>query len=272
MTALEKEIEEVKKKHLELEKQQYRDALQAKYEKYKALEGTIECRVAKTGKIHRHVSLTHHISYTMLKDSWKHETDKENMYIGVKTKSINISESFKGLYPEITIKRSERNPKQYNGKMGAKDDTSGGYDFATKPTDITVDQFYAIWDLVKLTGQNILDGILDIKDIRWLMNGTTEERIYKPEEVNSKLLDIPHIVVSTEESWKLDNQFCSLYLNKNIFMITPGSLKALDDWLSYEQKSDNWSASACASVGERWRGSRMSEYYELVSKIKSHKV
>jgi hypothetical protein len=274
MTTLEKEIEEVKKKHAELEKQKQLDLLHEKFKKVKALEGTVECRVYKTSKTTRYVSLVHHISYEMMTDRHRREGEDKYNFIGVKFRSISIMENPKAPYKQYEIKTQEITPHSYNGKMYVAEENNS-WDYSTRLTDITPEIFESIWALCQTTSHNILDGILNVKEVRWVMNGTSEDRLYDEHDLLDKtkkpVLDIPHILLSTEESWKLDNKFCKLFLNKNIYFITPNSIAALNDWFDYEIASDQFSAQACASVGERWRGSRIDEYRALIAKIKSHK-
>lgn len=271
MTALEQEIEALKKKHANLELEKYNAQLKEKYEKLKALEGTVEVRVFKTSKTTRSVHIVHHISYEMMKDKWKNENEPEHNYIGQKFRTIVVTESPRTPYKQYEVECRETTPNGYDGKIHAKPE-SYSVDFSTHKT-ISVDEFNAIWNICKVTSRNILDGVLDIKDVPWLMNGTDEDREFKQgvNEYQKLALDIPHIYLTQEESWKLNNKFTRIFLNKNIYLISPNSLLALNKWLEDEERSDRLSYQACASVGERWRGSRINEYRALVAKIKSYK-
>lgn len=266
---LEKEIEELKKKHASLELQKYNDALQKKYEELKKLEGTVEVRVMKTSKVNRHVSIVYHVSYKMMKDDWKRPNEEKHNYIGAHTKSVQICEFTRKPYAKYSIETRECVPDGYDGKIYVEKE-SHSYDFSTYKL-ISVDDFNAIWSLTKVSCKNILDGLLDIKDVEWVMNGTDEDKEFSKQELkdNGIVLDIKHIILTREESWCLNNKFCAPFLNKNIFFITPNSLKAIDLWYSDKVKHDNFAYSACASVGERWRGSRIDEYRALINKIKS---
>lgn len=268
---VEEEIEEVKKKHAQLELKKYRDKLYEKYERLKKLEGTVEVRIQKSSKTHRWVHVVHHISYELKKDKWVRENEPKHEYIGVKTRGITIMESG-GAYPGVRLESRDLKPENYDGKIHA-DDSNTGVDFTTHKT-ITVEEFNAIWQLPKLTVRNILDGLLDIKDVRWVMNGTDHDKEFKESDLidknDEKLIDIPYyLCASTEEAWALGkNKKVNVFLNKNVYLITPNSLKALNEWLDEERRWDSFSASACASVGERWRGSRIHEYESLVAKIR----
>jgi hypothetical protein len=273
MNTLEQEIETLKKKHAQLELDAYNQKLKEKFEELKKLEGTVEVRVYKTSKTTRSVHIVHHISYEILTDSWKRDNEPEHNYIGQKLRTIQIMEAPRTPYKQYAVECRETTPNGYDGKIHAKPE-SYSYDFSTHKT-LSVDEFNTIWEICKTTTNNILDGILDIKDIPWLMTGTDEDFEFKTNKTNEYqlfALDIPNVLLTQEESWKLNSRFTKIFLNKNIYIITPNSLLALDAWIDYEIKSDSWSSQACASVGERWRGSRVDEYRALVEKIKSHKT
>jgi hypothetical protein len=270
MTTLEEEIEKVKQKHAELELQQYRDKLHAKYEELKKKEGLVEVRIQKSSKTTRWVNIYHHISYELMTDKWTRKDEKEHEYIGFKCRSIQILESKTGSYPRYEVTTRETKPTDYDGKIHAKEDTPG-VDFSTHKT-ISVEEFNALFDLQKVHIKNILDGLLDISDVRWVMNGTSHDQEFKETDLldakSRKVLDIPYYLCeTTEEAWILEKAG-SVFLNKNIYFITPNSLRALDEWLEKEREWDSFSARACASVGERWRGSRIDQYEALVKKIK----
>lgn len=267
---LEQEIEELKKKHINLELEAYKLKLEEKFNKLKALEGTVEIWIAKSSKTTRHVSIVHHIKYEMLTDSWK-KGELEYNYIGKTIRQITILEAPRTPYKQYKIETDEIKPSSYNGRIDLEERES--YSFATYKT-ISIDDFNTIWNLTKVTTANILDGILDIKDVPWLMTGSTEDYEFKNNEVTDYQkypLDIPHIFLSQEESWKLSNKFTRIFLHKNIYLLSKNSLLALDDWLTEEYRQDALCYQSCASVGERWRGSRIDEYKELVKKIKNHK-
>jgi len=92
MTQLEKEIEELKNKHVQLELDSYNIKLKEKYEQLKSLEGIVEVRIYKSSKVNRNVNIIYHVAYSMLKDTCKKETDPEHNYIGMKVRTIDINE------------------------------------------------------------------------------------------------------------------------------------------------------------------------------------
>jgi len=264
---LEKEIEQVKQKHAQLELESSKQALLNKYEELKKLEGTVQVQIMKTSKTTRHVYLVYHVSYEMSKDKWDNKD-----CINTHTKHVTICDFPKLPYRKYSIETSEIVPGGYNGiiKLGTVKEENNRYSFSTYK-NISIEDFEAIWNLAKITCHNILDGILDIKDVQWVMNGTDEDREFDIRELKEDniLIDLKHIILTREESWHLQNKYCSAFLNKNIYFITPNSLKALDSWYADQRKFDSFASSACASVGERWRGSRIDEYNSLIKKIKS---
>lgn len=269
MTTLEQEIEELRKKHANLELDNYKEKLRKKYDQLKTLEGTVEVRIVKTSKTSRFVELIHHVSYEMKTDSWN-EGKPEYNYIGKTIRTIVIHEAPRKPYKKYQIETEEITPDSYSGKIYVKEET-GSYSFATYKT-VSVETFNTIWNIAKVVSANILDGLLDIKNVKWLMTGSETDHEFQNNNVNDYQkfkLDISHIFLSSEESWKLNNKFTRIFLNKNIYLITPNSLLALDEWYKDEIKQDSWAYSACASVGENWRGSRIDEYKDLINKIKA---
>lgn len=272
MTTLEQEIEELKKKHANLEQEAYNLKLKQKYEQLKALEGTVEVRIVKSSKTTRHIYIVHHISYEMAKDSWKRENELQHNYIAAHVKNIIIMEAPRTPYRQYEIQCTETMPTGHDGKIHVSNE-GYSYDYSTHKS-ISVAEFDNIWHLAKVTTANVIDGMIGVKDIPWLMNGTDHDFEFsttKEHDYQKFALDIPHVLLTQEESWKLNNKFTRIFLNQNIYMISPNSLKALDEWLKDERRSDRLAAEGCASVGERWRGSRIDEYEAIVAKIKSHK-
>lgn len=270
MVSLEKKIEELKKEHNLLELESYNLSLKEKYDSLKKLEGTVEVRVMKSSRKSRHVSIVYHASYKMMKDEWNTGKKEEN-YIGFTCRYITICELPYAPYKKYQIETSEITPNSYNGRIHVKDEAHR-YDFNTYK-NISVDEFNAIWNLAKVSCHNILDGLLDIKDVKWVMTGTSEDTTFKETDLltskNRKIIDIPHIILDNQEAVALNNKFCHLFLNRNIYFVSPNSLEALDLWFKDQREWDSFSKSACASVGERWRGSRIDEYKQLIDKIKN---
>lgn len=270
MGLLENELEITKKKQRDLELGIYNTKLQEKCAKLKELEGTVEVRVVKMNKSSRFVSLVHHIFYNILEDKWKKEDEIEHFYIGVKTRQITIHESPRKPYKTWELKFSEITPDSYNGKLHLEKENNS-FDYATKKL-VSIEVFNSIWDILKNTNKNILDGILDIKEVDWLFQGS-ESKGFENNEVATYQripLDIPHIFLTSEESYFLDNKWTRIFLHKNIYLISPNSLRALDEWFNDELESDRLAEYSCRSVGERWRGSRINEYLQLIQKIKKN--
>lgn len=271
MNLLENELEIAKKKQLDLELSIYNTKLQEKCAKLKELEGIVEVRIVKTNKSSRFVTLIHHISYDILKDKWKDENATEHSYIGVKTRQIYIHESPKKPYKTWELKFIETTPDSYNGKLYLKEENNS-FDYATKK-QVSVEVFNSIWGILKNTSKNILDGVLDIKDVIWLFQGSDSYEFKNNEisEYQRFKLDIPHIFLTSEEAYCLDNKWTRIFLHKNIYLISPNSLEALDKWFNDEVESDRFAKYSCSSVGEIWRGSRINEYTQLIQKIKAYK-
>jgi hypothetical protein len=267
MTTIEQEIKELELKQKRLKVESDKEKLLKRYEELKKLEGTVEVRIIKSSKKSRFAHIVHHISYEMIEDNSENEFSERRYYIGVHAKRISIKEFPDTYYRNYAIETLETNYKGYNGKLYLTDNNNY-YDFSTYKT-ISIEEFNNIWFLAKTVTKQVLDGVLDIKEIRWLMTGSDEDKEFKETEISKEILDIPYILLSQEESWKLNNKFCHLFLNKNIYFITPNSLKALDNWYADEIKHDNLAYNACAYVGERWRGSRIDEYKRLIDKIKN---
>lgn len=259
-------IDALAKEQKQLELDEYKSRLDKKFEELKKKIGTVDVNIMKTGKKTRYVLIQHHVNYTIEKDNWN-TGKKEQYYIKPNVKSIKILHSLLPVYSQYEIEC--KHGDNYD-KIGA-DDNNSGYSYATLK-QITVDEFKAIWLLCKLSTHNILDGLLDITNIEWVMNGTDGEHEFNKEDLftknGRKNLDLPHFVLSGDESVYLNNKFCTLFLHRNLYLITENSLEALDKWLDHERKWDNFYYNACASVGERWRGSRLDKYINLVEKIK----
>ena len=82
---------------------------------------------------------------------------------------------------------------------------------------------------------------------------------------SAMLLDIKHIVLEKDrETWLLSK---NIFLNGNVFLLTPASMRWLSDWKHQQMMSDSSGRAMCAAVGERYRSSRYSEVVELVTKI-----
>lgn len=265
MNDIEKQIAELKKKQEELEQSKIVEVLRVKYDNLKKLEGTIDVRVNKSNKRIRYVNIVHHIDFSLCTSG---EVGENKPYISVHNKVITITENPLTNYKTYEVVFKETRPGSYNSKMY---ETDYYFSYLNWPTHkiISMEQFKAIEDLVKVTTHNVLDGLLDIKDIPWTYNGDKEEFNEKERLVKGiSKIDIPHIILTQEESNLLDNGYTNLFRNKNVYFITPNSLQALIDFEKSKREWDYYATQASSSVGTTWQGSRQKDYIILIDKIR----
>lgn len=267
MNDIESQIAELKKKQFELEQSKSVEVLKAKYEKLKKLEGTVEIKVNKTNKRTRHVHIIHHISFNLC-TSGDTTTNENKPYISIHNKVISVTENPLTNYKTYEIISKENRPGSYNSKMYETDYYFGYLNWETNKT-ISLEQFKAIEDLVKISSHNILDGLLEIQDIPWVLNGSDNEFSDKERIVKGiSKIDIPHVILTTEESSLLDSSITNLFRNKNIYFITPNSLQALIEFEAYKDRWNTYAYNASSSIGVTWQGSRKKDYQILIDRIK----
>lgn len=267
MNDIEKQISELKKKQAELEQLTKIADLKLLYDQLKKLEGTVKIHVNKTNKRIRSVQLIHHISFSLCSSG---DIPDNEPYIAVHNRKVSILENPLSDHRSYEINSTETKPNRYDGKLYQTMDYNFKYlNWPAAAKVISIDQFNTIWDLVKVTSHSILDGLLDIKDLPWLLQFGDEFRTEHMIVKGKSKLDIPHILLTTEESNLLDSSHTNLFRNKNIYFITPNSLQALMDLDNYHGKWDAYADYVASLAASVWQGSRRKEYLLLVNKIKN---
>lgn len=265
MKELQEKIIELQLKQQELEIESNKEKLLSKLEELKKLVGTVEVRIYKTSKKSRYINIVHHISYNFAEDLHEDKTSKRRYYILKNTRNISIHENT-GTYKKFHIEFTQTSTGNYDSKLYVENDPYNGLTAESIKT-ISVEEFNAIASLSKIMTKQILDGIINADGVRWVMNGGEDDVEFKEEHFKTLSLDFLHILLGQEESWYLRNNHCRPFLHHNIYLITPNSLKALDNWIKDEVRYDSFAYAACQSAGERWRGSRIDKYRALVKKI-----
>lgn len=253
---IDQQIIELEEKKLQLQEQKLNEELSLRLKDYNSkLKDKVLCRYIKANSSSQALYLTYYKEFYIGEDY----DIKGNQIKSIQSKGevITIGSNLYGRY-ECEFKTFKDSPMKGNA-----DDLFPYYKI-DKEKFIEVKLFQEIKRSIKSFSNNLF-GFIDTELTPYYeTTGSESDKIRKINNTHT-LLDIPNIVLSKEETWLLTE---SVFLNGNVFLLTPNSINWLNEWERKEYEEDSFAKRACASVGERYRNSRYDDTIKLVSKIK----
>ena len=252
---IQQQLVDLENKKYELEKLKEQEDVQTRLNDFNTrLKGKVLCHYVKGSAKSRVMLLTHYQEF-FIGDSYR--DNKPCKVVKFKGEEIRIKSNLYGGYD------SEYLPFKDNTLNGDVDSTYHIYHIYKKK-EISLEVFKQIKNYIKSLTDNLFGFVdEDITPLFEITNGESDD--LRKIDDSAKLLDIKHIVLEKDrETWLLSK---SIFLNGNVFLLTPASMRWLSDWKHQQMMSDSSGRAMCAAVGERYRSSRYSEVVELVTKI-----
>lgn len=250
---IEQELKELEKKKAELEKKQKASELEQKLNDIKnKLEGKVFCYFVKTNQKSSHIYLTYYKQFSTEEVSVydNNKRGKESV-VNVKKETVSVQCNCYGKTYRIEYTTEDEHYREDPDYI------------VYKQKEISISDFKQLCASIKAVGVNYTNQVEELTLPEYQLNGI-ESDIINTTLNQKELLDVPHIVLSQEESWLLKN---TVFLVGYIFLLTPNSMIYLQEWLQKEKDWDSFCSTSCASVGERWRNSKMDRVSLLYNKI-----
>ena len=134
-------------------------------------------------------------------------------------------------------------------------------------SEISVDGFKNLAKYIQLSAENIIDNVQNIESLEWVERQGDYSNS-KAVEKSSKLLDVPHILVSSDDAFIIRN---CIFLNQNVLLATKGCIEYLEQRIEEETHWDRFAGEACLTTGERNRNkSKVSRLNDLILMVKNN--
>lgn len=245
---IDQELRELEKKKIELEIRRKVEQVQNELKQTKeTYEGKVGCYFVKTTPKGSSIILTYY-KECYIDKGWTTEGKKEDR-VYIKTEIIEIRQN---LYDKWEC--------SYRTK---KDDKTNDYEGYNIKKWISLDDFNTLKKCIKGVSSDLTEQVNTLVEPTFHVNGGESSDV---SVVNSQqyLLDIPNILLTQSEVWHIGR---CIFMVGHVYLLTPNSIKWIKDWRDKEQENDNNAYTMCASVGERWRNSRMNEVNQTYNKI-----
>ena len=243
---IEQELKELEKKKTELEIKRKVEKVQGELKQIKEVyEGKVGCHFVKTVPKGSSIILTYY-KECYIDEGWTTEGRKEDR-VYIKTETIEVRQN---IYNQWVC--------SYKTK---KDDKTNDYAADDVKKWVSLNDFNALKKVIKSVSSDLTEQVNALTEPIFHTTGNINTRIINSQQ---HLLDIPNILLTQDEVWCIGD---CIFMIGNVYLLTPNSIKWLKDWRYKEQQNDSYSYRACASVGERWRNSRMDKVNALFKKI-----
>lgn len=245
---IDQELIELEKKKIELEAKRKVEKVQNELKQTKEVyEGKVGCYFVKTTPKGSSIILTYY-KECYIDKAWTTEGGREDR-VYIKTEIIEIRQN---LYDKWEC--------SYQTK---KDDKTNDYKGYSIKKWVSLDDFNTLKKSIKSVSSDLTEQINTLVEPAFHVLGSES---FDTSIVNSQqyLLDVPNILLTQDEVWCIGR---CIFMTGYVYLLTPNSIKWINDWRDKEQENDNNAYTMCASVGERWRNSKMDRVTQVYNKI-----